>query len=99
MTRMQSLRKQLGDKDKAYDQLLELFHVLRYGSDEEASLLLARLRLGDDLDELHASYWSRKAVRRSPLGCASIFMWNALAVNAACQTNVVQIRSGIAATS
>lgn len=54
ITRMQNLQNQLGSKTEQHDKLQRLFDALRRGSDQEATTLLARLRLGSTIDDLLA---------------------------------------------
>ena len=49
---MESLRQRLDNRTKEYKCLIALFDALREGSDFEATTLLARLRMGESLDDL-----------------------------------------------
>jgi uncharacterized protein YbaP (TraB family) len=52
MTRMQNLQKQLTSKSEDLEKLKMLFEALSRGSDQQATMLLAQLRLGDSIDDL-----------------------------------------------
>lgn len=49
---MQNLQNQLHSKTDEHGKLKQLFDALQRGSDQEATTLLARLRLGDSIDDL-----------------------------------------------
>ena len=50
-TREQHFKNQLAAKTHEYDNVMIFVNALRYGSDQQASTLLAKLRLGDDVEE------------------------------------------------
>jgi ABC-type phosphate/phosphonate transport system ATPase subunit len=52
MTRMQNLQKQLTSKSEDLEKLKMLFEALSRGSDQQATTLLAQLRLGDSINDL-----------------------------------------------
>lgn len=52
---MQNLQQQLDTMSVDYGDLKGLFHVLQTGTDQEATALLARLRIGQSREELMAS--------------------------------------------
>lgn len=49
---MQNLQQQLEGKTGEHTKLVNLFNAMQRGSDQEATTLLARLRLGADVDDL-----------------------------------------------
>ena len=49
---MQSLQSQLGAMSDEYEKLKQLFEALRHGNDQESTTLLAKLRMGDSIDDL-----------------------------------------------
>lgn len=55
MTRMQGLQQQLEQRTEDHDRLMVLMNALQHGSDDTATLLLARLRIGESIDELISS--------------------------------------------
>jgi hypothetical protein len=52
MTRMQHLQQQLDIRNAEFTQLQNLFNAMRYASDQQATGLLARMRLGASVEEL-----------------------------------------------
>ena len=52
MTRMQSLQSQLTTLSDEHKKLKDLFEALRRGNDQESTTLLAKLRMGDSIDNL-----------------------------------------------
>lgn len=62
---MQDLQLQLDDKTEDYDQLMELFNAFRELSDYEATNLLARFRLGENIEELRASLKAQEGLTAS----------------------------------
>ena len=52
VTRMQNLQQQLESKSGEHSKLMNLFNAFQHGSDYEATTLLARLRLGANVDDL-----------------------------------------------
>lgn len=55
MTRMQGLQQQLEQRTEDHDRLMVLMNALQHSSDDIATLLLARLRIGESIDELISS--------------------------------------------
>lgn len=51
---MQNLQNQLDTKSEDYSRLMQLFNALQQGSDHVATTILARLRLGESLENLIA---------------------------------------------
>ena len=49
---MQSLQQQLESKTEEYNRLMHFFITLQSGTDNQATTLLARLRLGESIDDL-----------------------------------------------
>jgi hypothetical protein len=49
---MQSLQSQLGTMSDELEKLKQLFEALRRGNDQESTTLLAKLRMGDSIDDL-----------------------------------------------
>ena len=52
---MQNLQQQLDRRNDEYGRLMHLFGALRSGTDVDATTLLARLRLGESIDDLVAA--------------------------------------------
>lgn len=55
VTRMQGLQQQLRSRTDDYDRLVALFSRFQYSTDEEASMLLARVRTGESIETLMPS--------------------------------------------
>jgi hypothetical protein len=49
---MQNLQKQLNSKSEDLEKFKMLFEAFWRGSDQQATALLARLRVGDSIDDL-----------------------------------------------
>ena len=52
---MQHLQQQIENKNQNLNRLMDLFNALQNGTDHEATTLLARLRLGESIDDLLSS--------------------------------------------
>lgn len=52
MTRQEHIRSQLSDKTREIAQLKMVVHTMRDGTDEEATEILARLRVGESVEQL-----------------------------------------------
>ena len=52
MTRQEHLRSRLFDQTNEMAQLETILHAMRHGTDEEATEVLARLRLGESVAQL-----------------------------------------------
>lgn len=52
VTRMQHLQNQLTSKSDDYDKLKQLFEAMQGGDNQRATMLLAKLRMGDSIDDL-----------------------------------------------
>jgi hypothetical protein len=52
MTRQEDLRSQISRQNNQLDRMKTVLRVMRYGSDDEATEVLARLRLGESIEEL-----------------------------------------------
>lgn len=59
MTRQEHLRSQLSDQANEMAQLETILNVMRHGTDEEATEVLARLRLGESVAQLCSMLESR----------------------------------------
>lgn len=53
LTRMQNLQQQLDNKTIDHERLQEILRAMEEGTDQEATALLARLRLSLGVDDLH----------------------------------------------
>ncbi len=49
---MQNLQQQLDSRTSEHGKLVSLFNALQHGSDQDATSILARLRMGSSIDEL-----------------------------------------------
>ena len=71
---MQNLQQQLGAKTEDYDRLMNLFNALSERSDHEATTLLARIRLGEPVQNLIATI---EAAQGLSSGCVSaLIAWD-----------------------
>lgn len=52
MTKMQHLRTKISDAEKRLELVNTIFDILQKGSDEAAAEALARLRIGQSVDEV-----------------------------------------------
>lgn len=52
---MQGLQQQLDKRNEDHDRIMILMNALQHGTDDMATLLLARLRIGESLDKLVTS--------------------------------------------
>lgn len=59
MTRQEYLRSQLSDQANEMAQLETILYAMRHGTDEEATEVLARLRLGESVAQLCSMLRSR----------------------------------------
>lgn len=55
LTKMQGLQQQLDQRNEDHDRLMTLLDAFRDSSDDIATLLLARLRIGESIEHLVAS--------------------------------------------
>lgn len=55
LTRSQSLKAKLANARRKLDDLEVLIHAMRDGTDEQSTMLLAKLRLGYDVETLAES--------------------------------------------
>lgn len=60
---MQSIQQKLDSKTEICNRLMKLVYVLQYGSDQEATTLLARLRLGESIENLLTERSEEKKVK------------------------------------
>jgi hypothetical protein len=52
MIRQEHIRSQLSDKTREISQLKMVVHAMRDGTDEEATEILARMRVGENVEQL-----------------------------------------------
>lgn len=52
MTRQEDLRSQISRQDDQLDRMKTVLRAMRFGSDDEATGVLAKLRLGESIEEL-----------------------------------------------
>ena len=65
---MQNFQQQLETKTEEHAKMVSLFNALQHGSDYEATTILARLRLGANIDDL-VFFIGAGAAQSSESGC------------------------------
>ena len=66
MTKMQGLQQQLDQRNVDHDRLMILMNAFQHGSDDLATFLLARLRIGESVEQLVCSIEAQEGVASQP---------------------------------